>query len=85
MNHVFHKFDTRIKTINCAHLNDGNGVKLTLMKKAAKIAKKYNASWFIYLDADEFIILNMANIIGIKHYLSHFNNIDQLFIEILFK
>ena len=28
------------------------------MNEALKIAKMYKADWFIYLDADEFIILN---------------------------
>ena len=33
-------------------------VKLPLMQRAADIAKSAGAHWFIYLDADEFIILN---------------------------
>lgn len=33
-------------------------VKLPLMQRAADIAKSAGAHWFIYLDADEFLILN---------------------------
>jgi hypothetical protein len=33
-------------------------VKLPLMQRAANIAKSAGAHWFIYLDADEFLILN---------------------------
>lgn len=35
-----------------------NPVKLPLMQRAANIAKSVGAHWFIYLDADEFLILN---------------------------
>lgn len=35
-----------------------NPVKIPLMNRASQIAKSAGAHWFIYLDADEFIILN---------------------------
>ena len=40
-----------------------NPVKIPLMQRASDIAKSAGAHWFIYLDADEFLILNTyANI-----------------------
>ena len=48
-------FDRNVTIIRC---NMQNPVKMYLMNEALKIAKMYKADWFIYLDADEFIILN---------------------------
>jgi hypothetical protein len=41
------------------------------------IAKSLKMDWMIYLDADEFIILN-RNFHGIKHLLSVYNHADSL-------
>lgn len=64
---VFSNFDKRVKVIQC---NLENPVKIQLMKKANIIAKIMKADWFIYLDADEFIILN--KFIGVKKMLNFF-------------
>jgi len=64
---VFSNFDKRVKVIPC---NLENPVKITLMKKAISIAKLCKVDWFIYLDADEFIILN--KFIGVKKMLNYF-------------
>ena len=53
---VFENFDKRVKIINVSHLN--NGIKMILMNKASIIANYLKMDWMIYLDADEFIILN---------------------------
>ena len=39
--------------------------------------------WFIYLDADEFLILG-NQFIGVKHFLNHFKNAHSLGINWLF-
>jgi len=50
---------------------------LELMNKAIKMAQLIKVDWFIYLDADEFIILNNA-FVGIKHLLNKYNFADSL-------
>ena len=53
--------------------------KMPLMNKAAKIANLLRADWFIYLDADEFLILK--NNIGVKHLLNQFRYADSVAIN----
>jgi len=64
---VFFNFDKRVIVIPC---NLESSVKIPLMKKACMMAKTLKMDWFIYLDADEFIILN--KFIGIKKMLNYF-------------
>jgi len=65
--------DARVKVIRC-EMN--NPVKMFLMNEAIKIARLNKADWFIYLDADEFIILNQfANI---KEMLNRFKHAHSL-------
>jgi hypothetical protein len=71
---VFEKFDKRVKIINVSYLD--NSIKITLMEKASEIANSLKMDWMIYLDADEFIILN--HFIGVKHLLSLYNHADSL-------
>jgi hypothetical protein len=55
-------------------------IKMPLMNIALKIARKLNADWFIYLDADEFIILN--NLFqNVKQLLNLYNQADSLAIN----
>jgi len=54
-------------------------VKMPLMNRAARIAKNQGADWMIYLDADEFIVLN--NFKNIKQMLYAFSYADQLAIN----
>ena len=53
---VFKNFDKRVVVERC-EMNAAP--KLPLMKRASEIACLMKADWFIYLDADEFIILNI--------------------------
>jgi hypothetical protein len=56
---------------------DGVGnIKIPLMKEAAKISEKENASWMLYLDADEFLCLNNYN--NVKTFLSKYTFADAL-------
>jgi hypothetical protein len=50
------KISKRITVVNASTIH--NNVKLRLMNVASIIAKKNKFDWMIYLDADEFIILN---------------------------
>jgi hypothetical protein len=71
---VFENFDKRVKIMNVSYLD--TAVKTTLMSKAAEIANILKMDWMIYLDADEFIILNKYK--DIKHLLSVYNHADSL-------
>jgi len=74
---VFENFDKRVKIINVSYL--GSMVKTTLMNKASDIANLKGMDWMIYLDADEFIILNKFK--GVKQLLSVYNHADSLAIN----
>lgn len=69
---VFQNFDKRVTVIRYETPPYQNSIKLTLMEKARKAARKMKVDWFIYLDADEFIILK-KNYKGIKHLLNNYN------------
>ena len=51
----FANFDNRVFVERC-EMN--SPIKLPLMMRAAKAAQLLGADWMIYLDADEFIMLN---------------------------
>ena len=78
---VFNGFDSRVTIINAKKYE--SNVKISLMNVATKIAKNLNVDWFIYLDADEFLILG-NQFIGVKHFLNHFKNAHSLGINWLF-
>jgi hypothetical protein len=75
LSHIFSKFDKRVIIIK-TNLPDGN-IKTKLMNYASEIAKKLNLDWFIYLDADEFLILN-NKFKGVKHFLNTYSYADSL-------
>ena len=72
---VFHNFSNRVIVSTC---NRKNNIKMELMNKAITTSKKYKVDWFIYLDADEFIILNHKTITNIKQFLQLYNNADMV-------
>lgn len=63
----FGNFKNRVVVERCEMENP---VKLPLMQRAAMIAKSSGAHWFIYLDADEFLILNKYS--NIKRMIADF-------------
>lgn len=69
----FKNFDTRVIIERCEWENP---VKLLLMEKAAAIGKQLHASWMIYLDADEFLILN--DFTDVRSLLNTFPHADSL-------
>jgi hypothetical protein len=69
----FSNFDKRVYVERCELPNK---VKIPLMNRAANIAKKFKVDWMIYLDADEFIILNFYE--NVKQLLNVFKYADQL-------
>ena len=72
---VFKNFDKRVAVIRYNSLQ--KNIKIQLMNNALHIAKQMKVDWFIYLDADEFIILN-NNLRGIKDLLNKYNFADSL-------
>jgi hypothetical protein len=72
---IFKNFDKRVVIKNVSHLN--SGIKMNLMNYAASIGKKINVDWMIYLDADEFLIIN-DRFRGVKHFLNHYNHAHSL-------
>jgi hypothetical protein len=72
---IFKNFDKRVIVINASHID--TNVKLTLMNMAVPIVKQYKCDWMIYLDADEFLILN-KQFIGVKHFLSKYDHAHSL-------
>lgn len=75
LQYVFAGFDKRVIVQRIA-LADGN-IKIPLMNQATNIAKQYNMDWFIYLDADEFIMFSTA-FRGVKHFLSTHAHADSV-------
>lgn len=51
--------------------NMATPIKIPLMIMAARIAKQAGATWMLYLDADEFLVMGNSSTGGIKTYLSH--------------
>jgi len=74
---VFKDFDPRVVINTCTIKTN---IKIHLMNEAITTAKKYNVDWFIYLDADEFIVFNdkVMNITNIKGFLSLYNGVADM-------
>ena len=75
---VFHQFDKRISIVNVSKME--NPVKLRLMNMAIKIGRVMRATWILYLDADEFVVLN-PRFIHIKAMMHKCWGIDSLAIN----
>jgi len=72
----FTNFDKRVKILR---VEFENPVKLRLMNMAVSIAKQNNFDWMLYLDADEFLILNSFR--GVKRMLTQFSYAHSLSIN----
>jgi hypothetical protein len=75
----FVNFDKRVIVERCEM---SGAIKIPLMNKATAIASSLGADWFLYLDADEFLILN--SFYGVKQMLNAFNYADALSINWLY-
>lgn len=58
------------------------GIKVDLMFNALSIARKNGVNWFLYVDADEYLVLNSHN--HIKEYLKLFSFADAIGINWLY-
>jgi len=62
--------------LNVIRVQGTGNVKIELMKKAVNISNKNNVSWMLYLDADEFLLLN--NFTNVHDYLLSFKEADSI-------
>jgi hypothetical protein len=69
-------FNNRVIVERCEM--DG-AIKISLMKRASIIAGSLYADWMLYLDADEFLVLN--SFVGVKQMLSRFHFADSVAIN----
>jgi len=76
----FGNFDKRVIILRYSTLPGQNNIKKTLMNKAIRAARLLQLDWFIYLDADEFIILN-NDLRGVKDLLNRYYFADSLAIN----
>jgi hypothetical protein len=72
----FTNFDKRVIVERC-EMN--HSPKIQLMNKASNIASLLNVDWFIYLDADEFLVLNYFK--GVKQMLNNYFFADSVSIN----
>ena len=63
-------------TVTVNRVDGDGGIKLKMIADAVEIASKNKASWMLYLDADEFLLLNKLN--NIKELLTMYNFADAL-------
>ncbi|HRD54971.1 MAG TPA: glycosyltransferase family 2 protein [Parachlamydiaceae bacterium] len=75
----FENFDARVTIERCEW---DNPVKIPLMTHAVDLAKNLNASWMLYLDADEFLVLN--DFTHVQELLDAFSHADSIGINWLF-
>jgi hypothetical protein len=75
LNNIFVRFDKRVSIIRIDL--DKPNIKQYLMNLAPTIAKKINLDWFVYLDADEFLILS-NKFRGVKHFLNTYSYGDSI-------
>jgi hypothetical protein len=53
-------------------------IKCKLITRAVEIAKSINADWMLYLDADEFFVINSDKINNVKQLLSLYTEADSV-------
>lgn len=69
-------FDNKVQVIR--KIGSGN-IKEIFGREAIQIAKDFKASWMLYLDADEFLVINKYS--NVKELLSQFRFADALSIN----
>jgi hypothetical protein len=64
------------KRVSITRVEMDGSIKLDLMTRAVQISQKNNVSWMLYLDADEFLLLNNFN--NVRELLNAFNFADAI-------
>lgn len=65
-----------MKNVFVLRINKDKIVKTNLMKFAVKFCIKNNFNWLLYLDSDEFLVLNYTN--NVNNFLQHYVLYDQV-------
>jgi hypothetical protein len=74
----FTEFNKDYQRVFVSRCEIDGAVKDILITKASKIAEEMNADWFLYLDADEFLVINDDSIQNVKQLLNYYPQADSL-------
>ena len=74
----FQNFNKDSQKVYVSRCELNGSIKDILIKKAAIIGTILNVDWILYLDADEFLVINDDNIKSVKELLSYYNNADSI-------
>ena len=80
---VLYNFDSRVNTIrlksDVSKYTGGNNFKSNCIKLAIDMSRILNSKWFLYLDCDEFLVLNKYS--NVKDFLNSYPNADIISIN----
>jgi hypothetical protein len=63
--------------VSVERCNDtSGGIKFHFINSALTIARQQNYDWLLYLDSDEFLVLNSAD--NVSSFLNNYQNFDQI-------
>lgn len=83
LENVLYNFDSRVNTIrlttDASKYTTGNNFKSDCIKLAIDISRINGSKWFLYLDCDEFLVLN--NYATVKDFLNSYPNADTIAIN----
>jgi len=74
----FSKFNKTAQRVVVERCEMDVKIKYKLITKAAKLSNELAAEWFLYLDADEFLVINDDKIKSVKHLLSFYKHAHSL-------
>jgi hypothetical protein len=77
----FAKFNKDFQKVFVYRSEENGPVKFKFIEFAAKISKSLNVDWFLYLDADEFLVINSDKVTSVKEFLSYYNYADSISIN----
>lgn len=72
---IFNKDGLRVYVERCEL---EGGIKDILITRAAELAQKMNFDWMLYLDADEFLVINNDKITNVNQLLSYYPYADSV-------
>lgn len=74
----FLDFNKKKSQVHVERCELDGAIKFKLIADAANIAKKHNFEWMLYLDADEFLVINNDKITNVKQLLSYYQYADSV-------
>jgi hypothetical protein len=80
LENVLYNFDFRVNTMrlntDASKYTTSNNFKSHCIKMAIDISRIVNAKWFLYLDCDEYLVLNSYS--NVKDFLNSYPNADTI-------